>query len=76
MAKKKTAKKAETKEAPEKDVAPKKEEEKKEEAPKKSEASVYDARNEFVRTYSKKVHGDDYKKLAEGFARKINGKIS
>lgn len=28
------------------------------------------------REYSKAIHGDDFKKLAEGFAEKVGGKVA
>ena len=34
------------------------------------EIKVYDKRGKYIRTYSKEVHGKDYKKLAEQFASK------
>lgn len=33
----------------------------------KTEVSVYDAKGNVVRTYSKEVHGDNFEKLAESF---------
>ena len=41
----------------------------------KGTASVYSKGKEFIRTYSKEAHGSDYKKLAEGFAKKIGGEV-
>lgn len=41
----------------------------------KDEASVYKENGEFVRTYSKSVHGKDFKKLAKEFAGKIGGSV-
>lgn len=39
------------------------------------EVSVFDKSGAFIRTYSSEAHGKDYKKLAEGFAKKIGGII-
>lgn len=39
------------------------------------DASVYKDNGEFVRTYSKSVHGKDFKKLAKEFASKISGSV-
>jgi len=50
-------------------------EEVEEKAAKKGEAFVYSTSGIFVRKYSSEDHGKDYKKLAEGFAKKIKGSV-
>ena len=39
-----------------------------------SSVDVLDPNGEYIRTYSKKVHGADFKKLAEGFVSKVEGR--
>ena len=39
-----------------------------------SSVDVLDPNGEYIRTYSKKVHGADFKKLAEGFVSKVAGR--
>lgn len=41
-----------------------------------SAVSVYDKVGGYVRTYSAERHGENFIKLAEGFARKIGGTVS
>lgn len=50
-------------------------EEGEEEESSEDEASVYKENGEFVRAYSKSVHGKDFKKLAKEFAGKIGGQV-
>jgi len=50
-------------------------EETEEEETNEDEASVYKENGEFVRAYSKEVHGKDFKKLAKEFAGKIGGQV-
>ena len=40
-----------------------------------SKCDIYGADNTFIRTYSRKLHGKDYKKLAKGFAKKNNYEV-
>ena len=40
----------------------------------KDAVDVVDKNGEYIRTYSRKVHGKDYKKLAEEFAEKVAGR--
>ena len=40
-----------------------------------SKANVYDKNGNFVRTYDEEIHGKDFKKLADGYAKKIGGKV-
>jgi len=40
----------------------------------KDAVDVVNRDGEHIRTYSKKVHGKDYKKLAEEFAKKVAGR--
>lgn len=49
--------------------------EEEEEESSEDEASVYKENGEFVRAYSKSVHGKDFKKLAKEFAGKIGGQV-
>ena len=49
--------------------------EEEEEETNEDEASVYKENGEFVRAYSKEVHGKDFKKLAKEFAGKIGGQV-
>lgn len=37
--------------------------------------AVHDKRGHFVREYSTEVHGEDFKKHAEGYAEKIGGSV-
>ena len=37
--------------------------------------AVYTMKNQYVRTFSAELHGLDFVKLAEGFAKKIGGKV-
>jgi len=46
-----------------------------EEIIKTKEFTVLDHNGAFVRVYSTELHGKDAQKLAEGFAKKIGGKI-
>ncbi len=50
-------------------------EEEEEEETSEDESSVYKENGEFVRTYSKSLHGKDFKKLAKEFASKIGGSV-
>ena len=59
---------------------PKEEEEEKVLEPKKDDENtgvyvVENSRNQFVREYTPEIHGDNRKKLAEQFAKKIKGKV-
>lgn len=49
--------------------------EEEEEESSEDEASVYKENGEFVRAYSKSIHGKDFKKLAKEFAGKIGGQV-
>lgn len=40
-----------------------------------SALAVYSAGGSYVRTFSVEDHGVDFKKLAEGYAKKINGTV-
>ena len=37
--------------------------------------AVYTIKNQYIRTFSAELHGSDFVKLAEGFAKKIGGKV-
>lgn len=38
--------------------------------------AVYTNRDNYVRTFTAELHGVDFVKLAEGFAKKIGGKVN
>ena len=40
----------------------------------KNEASIYDPDGNFIRTYTKELHGKDFEALAKGFAGKVAGR--
>ena len=42
---------------------------------KAGEYAVYAKNGDYIRTYSNDRHGKDAKKLAEGFAKKVKGKV-
>ena len=72
----KAKKETEEKKAEDKILADKKEKEEK--AKEKEKNGVYvveNNRNQFVREYTPEIHGDNRKKLAEQFAKKIKGKV-
>jgi hypothetical protein len=58
-----------------------KKEEKKEVEPVKAavsdveDISVFDGQGNFIRSYSLAAHGEDFMKLATGFANKVKGKL-
>lgn len=49
---------------------------KKQEEKRPNKINVYTRGGEFVRAYSKEVHGEDFEKLAKSFAAKKNYKLS
>jgi len=40
-----------------------------------SKANVYNKNGNFVRTYDEETHGEDFKELADQYAKKIGGKV-
>jgi len=40
-----------------------------------TKADVYDKNGNFVRAYDEEIHGKDFKKLADEYAKKISGKV-
>ena len=40
-----------------------------------TKVDVYDKNGNFVRTYDEEIHGKDFKKLADEYAKKISGKV-
>ena len=41
----------------------------------KNEVSVFGKDDNFIRTYSKELHGDKFLDLAKQFAEKVHGKV-
>ena len=37
--------------------------------------AVYTMKDQYIRTFSAELHGADFVKIAEGFAKKIGGKV-
>ena len=40
------------------------------------EIKIYSPTKDFIRTYSEKVHGKNFEKLARGFVRKVEGRYA